>query len=247
MTPSQESTKTPGQRNPLSDANQFSALQFVIQQYLAGVRTAMPVIVRDVRNNGGVEPVGSVDVEPLVAQLDGSGKIISHGVIYDLPYMRLQGGGNAIIIDPEVGDIGLAVVADRDVGNVKSTREVSAPGSKRRNHFSDGFYFGGFLNANPAQYIRFSSEGIDLVSPTAITLKAPNINLMADESVSISAPDIGLDGALTQGRGQYGGDASFGGSVTADGEVTGNGIKLSGHGHDGVERGDGQSDGPVNL
>lgn len=260
---SQEPTSNAlGQRHPSSDANNFSAISFVIKQYLAGVRTAMPVIVRGVRNAGGVEPVGTVDVEPLVSQLDGAGKIVAHGIIYDLPYLRMQGGANAIILDPEVGDIGLAVVSDRDVSKVKTTRQPAAPGSNRRNHFSDGFYFGGFLNGNPAQYIRFSSEGIDLVSPTAInmkapqinetatesiTAKAPNINQMADESVSISAPEIGLDGTLSQGKGENGGDASFGGSVTAEGEVTGKGVKLSGHGHDKVEPGEGQSGKPVNI
>lgn len=244
---SQERSKAPGQRRPQTDANQFSAISFVIKQYLAGVRTAMPVIVRDVRNAGGIEPVGTVDVEPLVSQLDGSGKIVSHGIIYDMPYLRMQGGANAIILDPEVGDIGLAVVSDRDVSNVKSTRKVSAPGSNRRNHFSDGFYFGGFLNGNPAQYMRFSSDGIDLVSPTAINMQAPNINLNANQGINHSAPEIGMDGALTQGKGERGGDASFGGKVTAEGEVKGNGIELSNHGHDKVEPGDGESGGPVAL
>ncbi|MFV0570749.1 MAG: translation initiation factor IF-2, partial [Citrobacter portucalensis] len=77
--------------------------------------------------------------------------------------------------------------------------------------------------------------------------KAPNINQMAEESVSISAPDIDLDGALSQGAGENGGDASFDGAVTAQGEVTGNNVKLSGHGHDGVEPGNGQSGKPVNI
>lgn len=164
-----------------------------------------------------------------------------------MPYLRMQGGTNAIILDPEVGDIGLAVVSDRDVSNVKSTRKVSAPGSNRRNHFSDGFYFGGFLNGNPAQYMRFSSDGIDLVSPTAINMQAPNINLNANQGINHSAPEIGMDGALTQGKGEHGGDASFGGKVTAEGEVKGNGIELSNHGHDKVEPGDGESGGPVAL
>lgn len=221
-------TSTAGQRRPATDASSFSALSFVIRQYLAGVRTAMPVIVRDVTPGEEGDPVGTVDVEPLVAQLDGANNVVSHGVIYGIPYFRIQGGINAIIMDPEVGDIGLAVVADRDVSNVKSTQKVSAPGSKRRNHFSDGFYFGGFLNANPKQYIQFATDGINIVSPTA---------------VNIQAPDIKLKGRVTQD----GGDASFGGDVTVAGEVTGNNVKLSGHGHDGVEPGGGQSGGPVNL
>lgn len=257
---SQEPSKAPGQRRPQTDANQFSAISFVIKQYLAGVRTAMPVIVRGVRNAGGVEPVGTVDVEPLVSQLDGSGKIVSHGIIYDMPYLRMQGGANAIILDPEVGDIGLAVVSDRDVSNVKSTRKASAPGSNRRNHFSDGFYFGGFLNGNPAQYIQFSAEGISLVSPTAIKLQAPNISQeatgsisntaptissTATQSVNLSAPAIGLDGALTQGKGANGGDANFGGAITAAKEITGNGVKVSDHEHDKVQPGSGNTGKPV--
>lgn len=88
---SQEPTNAFGQRRPATDSSKFSAISFVIKQYMAGVRTAMPVIVRAVRNAGGVEPVGTVDVEPLVSQLDGSGKIVSHGMIYDMPYLRIQG------------------------------------------------------------------------------------------------------------------------------------------------------------
>lgn len=244
---SQEPINATGQRRPQSDANQFSAIIFVIKQYLAGVRTAMPVIVRGVRNPGGVEPVGSVDVEPLVAQLDGTGNIVAHGIIYDIPYFRIQGGKNAVIIDPDVGDIGLAVVADRDVTNVKATKSFAAPGSKRRNHFSDGFYFGGFMNGKPEQYIHFATTGINIVSPVAINMQAPNIILSADTAITLKAPDIELDGALEQGSGEYGGDASFGSDVTAVGEVEGKGVKLSGHGHDKVQPGDGQSGKPVNI
>jgi phage baseplate assembly protein gpV len=43
--------------------------------------------------------------------------------------------------------------------------------------YSDGLYLGGLLNGIPEQYIQFGSGGITIVSPTAITLNAPQINL----------------------------------------------------------------------
>lgn len=95
--------------------------------------------------------------------------------------------------------------------------------------------------------INLKAPQINETATESITAKAPNINQMAEESVSISAPDIDLDGALSQGAGENGGDASFDGAVTAQGEVTGNNVKLSGHGHDGVEPGNGQSGKPVNI
>ncbi|WP_241364088.1 Gp138 family membrane-puncturing spike protein [Klebsiella pneumoniae] len=241
------SNNAEGNRRPNSNSNEFSTLNFVMRQYMAGVRTAVPVIVRGVYIVDDLAEAGRVDVEPLVSQVDGSGNIVPHGVIYDIPYLRLQGGANGIIIDPEAGDIGLAVIADRDVTGVKATKDVSAPGSSRRSHLSDGFYLGGFMNAAPSQYIQFSSSGINIVSPKAITLNAPEINLNARSAVNISAPQIGLDGAVTQGKGNNGGDANFGGSVTAEKEVTGNGIKLSSHGHDGVEKGKDTSGKPENI
>ena len=53
-------------------------------------------LVRVVKTkSGGLAPVGLVDVQPLVAQISGDGTVTPHGIIYNVPYFRLQGGGNA--------------------------------------------------------------------------------------------------------------------------------------------------------
>ena len=49
---------------------------------------------------GGTGPVGFVDVVNLVMQLDANNRGIPNETIYRLPYFRLQGGGNAVIVDP---------------------------------------------------------------------------------------------------------------------------------------------------
>lgn len=54
-----------------------------------------------------------MDVQPLAGQLDGAGYVIAHGVIHGVHYLRLAGGANAVILDRQAVDMGIAVVCDR--------------------------------------------------------------------------------------------------------------------------------------
>lgn len=151
-------------------------LHEVIGMMLAGIRTAMPVRVMAVTNAGGVSPVGRVDIQPLVGQLDGRGKHVEHGTIYGVPYMRIQGGGSAVILDPVVGDIGIAVFCDRDISAVKSGKKASPPGSTRKHDMSDAVYLHTILSAAPSQYIRFHAGGIEINAPSVTINGATAIN-----------------------------------------------------------------------
>jgi hypothetical protein len=148
----------------------------MIQQMLANVQTAALVQVRACSNDEGISPAGTVDVQILVNQIDGQGHPTPHVTMYGLPYLRVQGGANAVIIDPQIGDIGIAVFASRDITNVKSTKAQANPGSYRMHDFSDGMYLGGILNGIPTQYVQLSSSGISIVSPAAVTIKALAVN-----------------------------------------------------------------------
>ncbi|WP_321900036.1 hypothetical protein [Paraburkholderia heleia] len=53
----------------------------VVEQLLARVRTAYLVRVVAVTRSGAAARVGTVDVQPPVGQLDGSGNVVEHGVI----------------------------------------------------------------------------------------------------------------------------------------------------------------------
>jgi hypothetical protein len=141
-------------------------MQFIMRSLLGDVRTSMPVKVTKVTNTGNVAEIGRVDIVPLVGQLDGDGQLIPHGAIYDVPYLRLQCGGNAIIIDPVVGDIGIALFCDRDISVVKASKAGAHPGSLRRHDMSDAVYLGAILSSAPTQYIRFSASGIDIAAQT---------------------------------------------------------------------------------
>lgn len=217
------------QQSPETTASEVKLLQFVIQQMLNRIATVTLVKVLKVTNNGGISPVGTVDVQPLVNQMTADGQPVPHGTLFNIPYFRLQGGGNAIILDPQVGDIGMCGFCSRDISAVKTAKAVANPGSKRQFDYADGLYFGGFLNGAPTQYIAYSEDGIKIVSPVKVLIQAPEIEL--DGPVRMTST-INADGVVTI-------DAS----VEVTGDVVASGISLVTHTHGGVESG-GSNTGP---
>jgi hypothetical protein len=171
---------------------EYNKLKFVFSSLISKVNTALPVKIVKVYNNGGVTPVGVVDVEPLIQQVDGQGNSVEIGTLYNLPYTRVQGGANAVIIDPVVGDIGIAVFSSRDISAVKKNKKKSIPPSARKFDLADGMYFGGILNAAPTQYIQFDSTGITIKSPNEVKITCDKATVTATTSAAVTAPAINL-------------------------------------------------------
>ena len=64
-------------------------------------------------------------------------------------------------------------------------------------------YVGGILNGVPTQWVRFSDAGIEISSPTAITMEAPSITMTAPEivmnasdSITATTPTFRVVGAI---------------------------------------------------
>jgi hypothetical protein len=167
----------PDYEDPGASGTAYTAGDLMIDSALAEVNTATLVQVVAATNSGGLSPVGFVDVQPLVNQSDAAGHVVPHSVVHKLPYFRLQGGTNAVIIDPQPGDIGIAVFASRDISKVKNTKAQAAPGSSRMFSMSDGLYIGGVLNGTPSQYVQFSGSGVTITSPTVVTINAPSVSI----------------------------------------------------------------------
>jgi len=178
------------------NASEVGRLQFIITSALSGLRTAMPVKVISVTNAGGVSPIGTVSVQPMVSAIDGAGQIWAHGIIYNVPYMRIQGGTNGIILDPVVGDIGIATVCDRDISTVKNAKKVSAPGSTRKNDMSDMVYLMTIIGSAPTQYVQFNSSGITITSPVNVTVNAPTAIVNSSTSVTMNTPILKVSGDI---------------------------------------------------
>ena len=256
VSPSSDKAQIPdGALLPSSTWGEFNNMAFMVQQALAKMQTATLVRIESCTNAGGLSPVGYVDVTPLVNQLDGQGNPTPHVTIYNVPYFRLQGGANGVIIDPVAGDIGVCVFASRDISKVKSTKKQANPGSFRQYSFSDGMYLGGMLNGTPTQYVQFSAAGIKIHSPTAVVLEAPDVQILAQTveinasaSATVTTPTFTVNGAtvLNGTVSQAGGGAAtFSGSMTVDGDVTAQGTSVHNHVHGGVQPGGGTTGAPV--
>ena len=216
-------------------ASEVGLMEYIINAALSGLRTAIPVQVISVSNNGGLSPIGTVDLQPLISAVDGSGNLWPHGVITNVPYMRIQGGANGIILDPQVNDIGIATVCDRDISTVQNVgvkinpttghNFTSAPGSTRKNDMSDMVYLMTIIGAAPTQYVQFNSTGIHIVSPVAVTVNAP--------TVSITATNINTSGTWNHT-----------GTLTSTGDVTAVGTHVHTHTHGGVTTGSGTTGAP---
>ena len=169
--------------------SQFNAMSFLIRQIIAGKTFGALVKVLAVGGAGGVNPPGTVSVQPLVNQIDGLGNPVPHGTVYGMPWFRLQGGSSAIILDPVVGDIGAALICDRDISNVKATGAAANPGSWRQNDWADGVYFGAFLGAAPTEYIQFTGNGINIVSPGTVAITSPAVTANNDITAGFGGGD----------------------------------------------------------
>lgn len=200
-----------GQANASSDASDYNAMQFIIAAALAKMQTVSIAKVVAV-HGGGVAPNGTVDIEVLINLMTGNRIAVPHGMIYDVPFVRTQGGPSAVICDPAVGDIGLVAFASRDISGVKATKGTANPGTNRVFDWADAVYVGGMLNGTPSQYLEMSTGGILLLSPTAIKLQAPAIEVTGDTTFDASVDieeNLNVDGVVT------GTSAVFSGNVTA--------------------------------
>jgi hypothetical protein len=198
-----------GQANPFSDASEYNTLDFIIARALDDMQTVSIGEVKAV--NTGAQ---TVDVQILVNLVTGANTPVEHQVIAGRPYFRLQGGGNAIICDPEVGDIGVVVFASRDLTGVIAAKGAANPSSNRRFSWSDGVYFGGALNGTPTQYIQFlaAGGGINIVSPGTVAIQAPATTISGTANV---AGDTTLQATLA-----VAGTSTLTGAVSAPGGIT---------------------------
>lgn len=241
-----------GQQDFTTDASQYNATDFQIQQALRKINTAEPVRVVSVQP-GAVGPVGMVSVQPLVNLVTGTGDGMAQSTLYQLPYLRIQGGENAVIVDPKAGDIGLAVYAMRDTETVKANRDGKAanPGSARMYSKGDGFYLGGFLNGQPKRYVMVDDTGITLDDGQGgkLELKGGKLTITAPAGIESTSPtEVHNTPALTMGGdgavATMNADMQINGTVTSTGDQVAGSISQMHHTHTGVETGSGNTGEP---
>ena len=136
---------------------------YIINNLIANIHTMMPVKILSVTvPPDSLAPIGRCEVLPLVQQIDGSNNVYPMGKIINVPYLRVQGGKNAIVIDPQVGDVGLCGFCERDISIVKRTGGLSAPDTRRKYDINSAVYIFTMMSGAPTQYIHFLENGINI-------------------------------------------------------------------------------------
>jgi len=205
-----------GFANAEDAANEVDSLRFVMSQMINGMATA--ALVKVVAVDPGAE---TVDVHPMVRQIDGAGMGVDHGTIHGMPYFVHRAGTAAVLVKPQLGDIGVAVFCHSDISVVKETRMPANPATRRRFDWADGLYMGGFIGETPTTLV----EVDDL---NGVTITVP-----ADKHITLN------------GNVQHNGDWVTTGTITGQTDVVAAGISGKSHKHGGITRGTGTSDAPA--
>ena len=159
----------------------------VISQFnslITNVNTAMPckVVAIEKQEQRGVNIVGFVDIQLMIEQTNGQKKGNETAIVCNVPYVRIQGGTNAVIIDPEINDLGVAIFSSRDITNFKEARRQTPPATWRKFSISDAIYIGGIRNQKPVQYIHFRNDGIEIYSPKRVHITTPTVLIDSDNT-----------------------------------------------------------------
>lgn len=203
-----------GNRKLNSSIGEFNTLSFLIEQQIKGINTCELVRVVAVNQDS------TVDVLPLLNQIDGNEQAIAQSTLYNIPFSRLQAGQNGLIIDPEIGDIGLCCYCQRDISSIKTSKKQSNPLSKRYFSPSDGIYVASIasLNNTPTRFIHFKQDGIEINGIENVTVNATNTTINSTSTLN--------------------GDLTVNGQITATGDILSGAISLITHVHGGVTSGD---------
>jgi hypothetical protein len=206
--PPSSASATVGNQDFTSRGNEANALDFIIRQIMGQVCTMQLAQVTSVTPAGtGSLVAGIVTLQPMVSMIDGSGNATPHGIVNAVPYFRLQGGSAGVVLDPVVGDIGLAIFAMRDISSVKATQKPSNPGSRRQYDWADAVYLGGVLNGELTDFVQFlPGGGINVTSSGDLTVTASgNINLNGTLMINGDAYLSHMHSGVTTGGGDTGG------------------------------------------
>jgi hypothetical protein len=213
-----------GQQGPGDAADDFNITTFLVRQMMLRMRTMVPVVVKAVTGGGAAAAPPTVDVQPLVNQVDGNGNPQPHGTVHGIPVLRIQGGDSAIVIDPKVDDVGYVAVSDRDMSTIKKTKKPSNPGSWRSYDLADGVYVGGLFGAAPTQYALFDDSGMKFLDRNGNTILGSSSGLdvtpKTGQPVTIHGDEVVTGNLTVDGTGHIVGNVTLDGALGVTGKAT---------------------------
>ncbi len=180
-------TNYKGNRIHSSSNTQYNALDFLIKNTMHSMlNTALPVkvveVIEEMALDGGSKTL-YLSLLPLILQYDAYGKVLENQIIYKVPCFSLQSGKAAILMKPEVNDIGIAIFAQQDISQLSNIPKK--PASYRSFSFADAIYIGsiqGMGTTEPEIFIKFLQEGeIEIEAKESVRIKSAKVEIVADD------------------------------------------------------------------
>lgn len=159
-----------------TNTNDYNKLQFIIRQSVLGlIDTCFVGIVQTVNENF------TVDVLPIVNGVDGDGNSVERSVVYNIPYLRYQGGECSVDIIPSVGDIGLICITKEDSSSAIESKSSSVPPSDKKYNKSNGLYIASIASTckEAKHSLTIRDEGI-IINTTA------NVSVSCDGNATVN-------------------------------------------------------------
>ena len=208
-----------------SDTGAYNALDFAMEQKLRnGLTTSFVGRVDACSGKGSDDGSGSVSATQLTAQADASGKSLPMPSMSKLPYVRVQGGIAALIIDPVPGDVALFSSCKQDISGIKQgTSEPVPAGSYRQFSQSDSVMVGAIHTKKPEVWIEIKQDKTVIIhAPKGVKIETDETVEVTAKKVDITAPEVSITG-----------DVTVNGSIKSTGDMSAGGISLQSHTHRG--------------
>lgn len=234
--------------------------QALVDSISSDIRVAIPGIIQSFDS----DTVTAV-ILPAVKgrEADSAGNVTSQGLplLTDIPVIFPRGGGVTLTFPIKAGDECLVIFADRCIDFWWQNGGVQEAVSERQHHFGDGFAIVGPQSqaqkisgiSTSAAQLR-TDDGAAFVEVAAghnITVTTPGkLTASAQGGTEITSPEIVLNGNVTingnlsQGMGDSGGNATMLGPIQVTNDVTAGGKSVINHTHGGVQTGSGSTGKP---
>ena len=156
----------------------------------------------------------------LTAQADASGKSLPMPSMSKLPYVRVQGGIAALIIDPVPGDIALFSSCKQDISRITQGTDAPVPaGSYRQFSQSDSVMVGAIHTKKPEVWIEIKQDKTVIIhAPKGVKIETDETVEVTAKKVDITAPEVNITG-----------NVKVKGPITSTGDMGAGGISLQSH------------------
>ena len=209
-----------------SDTGAYNALDFAMEQKLRnGLTTSFVGRVDACSGKGSDDGSGSVSATQLTAQADASGKSLPMPSMSKLPYVRIQGGIAALIIDPVPGDIALFSSCKQDISGIKQGTAQPVPaGSYRQFSQSDSVMVGAIHTQKPEVWIEIKQDKTIVIhAPEGCKIETDSeVEIKASQAVKVTAPKVEITGQVI-----------INGTLTVSGDMSAGGKSYLSHTHKG--------------